>query len=189
VFRQARRAAQAVRADGGRDRVAPRPAVTIRRAPLPFSGGGVNQKASPCFTPDAPGNASAMNRKPTLLLALLLPLSARAAAKPLPPNEAAARMTLPEGFRATLFAGEPDLVQPIAFTFDDRGRLWVAECRSYPKWLPDGQAGTDRILIFEDTDGDGRFDKRTVFADGLSNVTGLEYGFGGIWVCSAPPLI
>ena len=59
--------------------------------------------------------------------------------KPLPPREAPLRMTLPDGFRATLFAGEPDVVQPIAFAFDARGRLWVAECYSYPKWLRDGK--------------------------------------------------
>ena len=53
--------------------------------------------------------------------------------RPLPPKAAAQAMTLPRGFKSTLFAGEPDLVQPIAFTFDDRGRVWVVECLSYPK--------------------------------------------------------
>jgi putative membrane-bound dehydrogenase-like protein len=109
--------------------------------------------------------------------------------KPIPPKEAPGKMTLPEGFHATLFAGEPDVVQPIAFCFDDRGRLWVAECYSYPKWHADPKQGKDRILIFEDTDGDGRFDKRTVFQDKLSNVSGIQYGFGGVWVCSTPNLI
>jgi putative membrane-bound dehydrogenase-like protein len=92
---------------------------------------------------------------------------------------------LPEGFTATLFAGEPDVVQPIAFAIDPRGRLWVAECYSYPEWSRDG-TGRDRILIFEDADGDGRFDKRTVFWDKGSNVSGLEVGFGGVWVCATP---
>src|SRR5262245_40667372 len=108
---------------------------------------------------------------------------------PRPPREAPMHFTLPDGFRATLFAGEPDVVQPIAMCFDDRGRLWVAECMSYPKWHSDPKQGRDRILIFEDTDGDGQFDKRTVFADKLSNVSGLVWGFGGIWVCSIPNLI
>src|ERR1700724_483347 len=90
---------------------------------------------------------------------LLLTLSkARAQDAPLPPREAPLRMTLPEGFKATLFAGEPDVVQPIAMCFDARGRLWVAECMSYPGWLADRTKGKDRILIFEDTDGDGVFD-------------------------------
>src|SRR6266704_1102013 len=74
---------------------------------------------------------------------------------PIPPREAPLRMTVPDGFKVTLFAGEPDVVQPIAFTFDDRGRLWVVECLSYPKWT-DQREGGDRVVIFEDTKGDGR---------------------------------
>jgi len=108
---------------------------------------------------------------------------------PVPPGEAAARMTLPEGFRATLFAGEPDLVQPIAFTTDERGRLWVVECMSYPHWIRDGKEGKDRVLILEDTDGDGRFDKRTIFADKLANLSGIAVGHGGVWLCATPNLI
>jgi putative membrane-bound dehydrogenase-like protein len=108
---------------------------------------------------------------------------------PLPPKEAPLHMKLPEGFKATLFAGEPDVVQPIAFAFDDRGRLWVAECYSYPKWHQNPDEGRDRVLIFEDTDGDGRFDKRTVFARNLANLSGIQYGFGGIWLCATPNLL
>ena len=106
----------------------------------------------------------------------------------LEPQEAARAMTLPPGFRATLFAGEPDVVQPIAMTIDDRGRLWVAEAYSYPIKLPANQA-KDRILIFEDTDNDGHFDTRKVFADRLNLVSGLELGFGGVWVGAAPELL
>ena len=73
----------------------------------------------------------------------------------------------------------------IAFTFDDRGRMWVAECLSYPKWSKDG-TGHDRIVILEDTDGDGKHDKKTVFAENLSNLSSLEYGFGGVFICSLP---
>jgi putative membrane-bound dehydrogenase-like protein len=109
--------------------------------------------------------------------------------RPFPPGEAARHMTVPDGFRVTLFAGEPDLVQPAAFTFDDRGRLWVAECLSYPNWLPEGVPGHDRILIFEDRDGTGHFTTRKVFCDNLANVTGLEVGFGGVWVCATPHLL
>jgi putative membrane-bound dehydrogenase-like protein len=119
----------------------------------------------------------------------LAALAALAEDKPLPPREAPLRMTLPDGFRATLFAGEPDVVQPIAFAFDDRGRLWVAECYSYPHWIKDGKEGKDRILIFEDADGDGQFDKRTVFHDKLANVSGLQVGFGGVWLCATPNLL
>ena len=97
-------------------------------------------------------------------------------------------MTVPPGFKVTLFAGEPDVVQPIAMAIDDRGRLWVAEAYSYPRRVPEDQA-RDRILIFEDTDGDGRFDTRKVFADQLNLVSGLEVGFGGVWVGAAPQFL
>ncbi len=106
----------------------------------------------------------------------------------LSPEKAAEVMTVPEGFKVSLFAGEPDVAQPIAFCLDDRGRLWVAEAYSYPVRRPDKEA-KDRILIFEDTDGDGKFDKRTVFTEGLNLVSGLEVGHGGVWVGAAPYLM
>src|ERR1043165_9475078 len=106
----------------------------------------------------------------------------------LSPEDAAKEMTLPPGFKATLFAGEPDVKQPIAFAIDDRGRLWVAEAYTYPIRAPEGE-GKDRILVFEDTDGDGKFDRRTVFMEGLNLVSGLEVGFGGVWVGAAPYLM
>jgi putative membrane-bound dehydrogenase-like protein len=108
--------------------------------------------------------------------------------RPIPPKDAAKAMTVPTGFKVTLFAGEPDVVQPIAMTFDDRGRLWVVECLSYPNWRADGTGG-DRVVILEDTDGDGTFDKKTVFLDNGSNLSGIELGFGGVWLCSVPNLI
>jgi putative membrane-bound dehydrogenase-like protein len=106
----------------------------------------------------------------------------------LPPKRAAQVMTVPPGFTVTLFAGEPDVRQPIALCLDDRGRVWVAEAYSYPVRRPDKEA-KDRIVIFEDTDGDGVFDKRTVFMEGLNLVSGLEVGFGGVWVGAAPHLL
>jgi len=106
----------------------------------------------------------------------------------LSPEEAAKAMTVPPGFKVTLFAGEPDVVQPIAMAIDDKGRLWVAEAYSYPARVPDDQA-KDRIIILEDTDNDGRFDKRKVFIDKLNLVSGLEVGFGGVWVGAAPYLL
>ena len=108
--------------------------------------------------------------------------------KPLPPDQAAAAWQLPSAFKATLFAGEPDIVQPIAFTFDDRGRVWVVECLSYPIWKEDGTGG-DRVTILEDTDNDGRHDKRTVFYDKGVNLSGIEVGFGGVWLTAVPNLI
>ncbi len=105
------------------------------------------------------------------------------AQQPLAPSQAAATMRVPEGVRVTLFAGEPDVMQPIGFCIDDRGRLWVAEAYNYPEH---GDRPGDRIVILEDRDGDGRFDQRTVFYDQLNYVTGIEVGFGGAWVMSPP---
>src|ERR1051325_8620133 len=106
----------------------------------------------------------------------------------LPPEQTAAAATVPEGFSLKLFAGEPDIRQPIAFALDDRGRIWVAEAYTYPLRAPEGK-GKDRILIFEDTNGDGKFDKRTVFIEHLNLVSGLALGFGGVWVGAAPRLL
>jgi putative membrane-bound dehydrogenase-like protein len=103
----------------------------------------------------------------------------------LPADRAAKFMELPEGFRATVFASEPDVIQPISFCIDDRGRLFVAEALNYGEWKPDGK---DRIIILEDTDGDGRSDSRKVFYEGFNYITGIEFGFGGIWVMSPPGL-
>ncbi len=112
----------------------------------------------------------------------------------LKPDEAAKAMTVPPGFSVSVFAGEPDVHQPIAFCFDHRGRLWVAEAYLYPHRhphpgpvLPENEkAKGDKIVIFEDTDGDGKFDKRTVFMEGLNLVSGIEVGFGGVWIGAAP---
>ncbi|HRX82318.1 MAG TPA: dehydrogenase, partial [Pirellulaceae bacterium] len=106
----------------------------------------------------------------------------------LPPEEAAANMTVPLGFRVQLAAGEPQVHQPIAFSIDHRGRVWVAEAHTYPNRAPEGE-GKDKIIILEDTDGDGTLDSRKVFAEGLNLVSGLEVGFGGVWVGAAPYLM
>jgi putative membrane-bound dehydrogenase-like protein len=115
----------------------------------------------------------------------------------LKPEDAANAMTVPGGFSVTLFAGEPDIHQPIAFCIDHRGRLWVVEANTYPRRHPESgpvlpekdRAKGDKIIIFEDTDGDGKFDKRTVFMEGLNLVSGIEVGFGGVWVGAAPYLL
>ncbi|MST00861.1 MAG: c-type cytochrome [Pedosphaera sp.] len=88
--------------------------------------------------------------------------------------------------RLELFASEPQIGKPIAFAWDERGRCWVAETRDYPHDVkPDG-LGNDRITICEDTDGDGRADKFTVFADKLNIPTGLVFANGGV-IVSQPP--
>ncbi len=106
---------------------------------------------------------------------------------PIAPERAAERMKLPEGFRVSLVAGEPQVIKPIAMTTDDRGRLWVVESHSYPHWLTDGRPGRDRILIFEEK-ADGRFEGK-VFWDKGTNLSGIAVGFGGVWLCAIPNLL
>ncbi|HUR57480.1 MAG TPA: PVC-type heme-binding CxxCH protein, partial [Opitutaceae bacterium] len=109
-----------------------------------------------------------------------------AAGTGLTPEAAARAMTLPPGFKSTVFAGEPDVHQPITFTIDERGRLWVIENYAYPNWSPYGR---DRIMIYEDTDGDGHFNTSKVFYDKLNFGSGIAVGHGGVWVGSPPYLL
>ena len=104
------------------------------------------------------------------------------------PQQTVAQMYVPEGFQVDLVVGEPDLHQPVAFAFDERGRIWVAEAYSYPTKRPAGQ-GEDKLVIFEDKDGDGSFETRKVFAERLNLVSGFEVGHGGVWVGAAPELL
>lgn len=104
------------------------------------------------------------------------------------PEQTVAQMYVPEGFKVDLVVGEPDLHQPVAFAWDERGRLWVAEAYSYPTKRPAGK-GEDKLVIFEDKDGDGRFESRKVFAEGMNLVSGFEVGHGGVWVGAAPELL
>ena len=103
------------------------------------------------------------------------------------PTQAMARMSLPPGFQIELVASEPDLVNPIAMCFDEKGRVWVTESIEYPRSEPG--KGRDRIKILEDTDGDGRTDKVTIFAEGLNIPSGIALGHGGVWVANAPHLL
>ncbi|MBI1842738.1 MAG: HEAT repeat domain-containing protein, partial [Verrucomicrobia bacterium] len=93
---------------------------------------------------------------------------------------------MPDGFQMRLFASEPMVVNPVAMTWDDRGRLWVLELYEYPLGAKPGATPRDRIKILEDTDNDGRADKVTVFADGFSLATGLLWGNGGVYLGQAP---
>ena len=93
-----------------------------------------------------------------------------------------------EGFEVNLFAGDPQMAKPIQICFDTKGRLWAACSSTYPQVLP-GQPNQDKILIMEDTDGDGKADKTTVFADGLLIPTGLAPGDGGVYVVDSTDLV
>jgi len=157
-----------------------------------------------------------MIRRVTLALLLLFPALAQAQkeygfdnSKPsgqpyLSPEETVRRMKVYPGFEVKLFAAEPLLTNPIAFTIDARGRVWAIESFEYPKRTPKGQTPRDRIVILEDTDGDGVADRRTVFAEGkdfpilperakaglpaFEMASGLEIGDGGCYV-GAPPYL
>src|SRR5205823_2057727 len=82
------------------------------------------------------------------------------------PDESVRRLKVPPGWEVKVFAAEPDVINPVAFTVDEKGRLWVVECFEYPRRTPKGRRPRDRIKILEDTDGDGRADKVTVWAEG-----------------------
>jgi putative membrane-bound dehydrogenase-like protein len=106
---------------------------------------------------------------------------------PISADEAAAKMTVPPGFKVEVVAHEPDIVNPVAMTFDERGRIWITESVEYPRH--EAGPGRDRIKILEDTDGDGRADKFTIFAEGLNIPSGIAVGAGGVWVGNAPHIL
>ncbi|NBN94920.1 MAG: glycosyl hydrolase [Verrucomicrobia bacterium] len=100
------------------------------------------------------------------------------------------RTQVPADMKLVLFASEPDIMKPIAFAWDARGRLWVCETSDYPHGVKeDQQQGNDRIKICEDTDGDGKADKFTVFADRLNIPTSLVFVDGGVIVAQAPNFV
>ena len=90
-----------------------------------------------------------------------------------------------DGYQINLFASEPMLANPVHMHWDTRGRLWVACSWAYPQLKP-GDVANDKIIILEDTDGDGAADKSTVFADGLYLPTGIEFANGGVYVGQSP---
>ena len=89
------------------------------------------------------------------------------------------------GYQVNLFASEPMLANPVHMHWDSKGRLWVSCSWAYPQLKP-GEAANDKIIILEDTDGDGAADKSTVFADGLYLPTGIELANGGCYVAQSP---
>ncbi|GAB5554194.1 MAG: ThuA domain-containing protein [Saprospiraceae bacterium] len=109
---------------------------------------------------------------------------------PLSPMESHKLMQVPPGFELQLFASEPDIINPITMDWDEKGRLWVVETVDYPNTVrEDDNIGDDRIKICEDTDGDGRADKFTIFADQLNIPTSMVFVNGGVLIAQAPHFI
>ncbi|MGV3661749.1 MAG: PVC-type heme-binding CxxCH protein [Prosthecobacter sp.] len=108
---------------------------------------------------------------------------------PFSPKGSMERTQVPADCELRLFASEPDIAKPIAFAWDDRGRCWVVETRDYPHGVNPGGEGQDSVKICEDTDGDGKADKFTVFADKLNLPTGIVFARGGIIVAAPPKFI
>ena len=134
-----------------------------------------------CALLTIPGETSGAGRQ-------LTGVYAPAATPALPPEEAAKKFAVPDGFEVRIFAAEPDVVNPVGMTWDERGRLWVVELYEYPLGAAPGTKPRDNVKILEDTDNDGRADKVTVFADGLNLATGVLVGHGGVFVGQAPHL-
>ena len=106
---------------------------------------------------------------------------------PRDPETAAKMMTVPEGFTVEVVAAEPDIVNPVAMAIDERGRFWITESLEYPRREPG--VGKDRVKICEDTDGDGKMDKFTLFLDGLNIPSGIAVGHGGVWIANSPDIL
>src|SRR6266508_4079963 len=107
--------------------------------------------------------------------------------EPLSPAEAIKRMKVPPGFSVELVAAEPDIVNPVAMTFDERGRIWITESLEYPKKA--AGPGKDRVKVLESTKGDGKFDKITTVIEGLNIPSGIAIGHGGVWVANSPDIL
>ncbi|MDP1588628.1 MAG: hypothetical protein Q8M07_12845, partial [Prosthecobacter sp.] len=109
---------------------------------------------------------------------------------PMSPHEALKALKLPKGFKATLFAAEPDVQNPIAMAWDAKGRMWVAENYTYAERAKRFDLGLkDRVIILEDKDWDGVAETRKVFTDNVQMLTSVEVGRGGVWLMCPPQVL
>lgn len=110
--------------------------------------------------------------------------------QPTPAKEALKALRLPEGFRATLFAAEPEVQNPVALAWDARGRMWVAENYTYAERQKRFDLGLkDRVIILEDRDWDGVAETRKVFTEDVQMLTSVEVGRGGVWLMCPPQVL
>lgn len=130
----------------------------------------------------APGLVVAQQPKPVIPHAQDQPPN-----DPRDPQTAARMMKVPEGFTVEVVAAEPDIVNPVAMTIDEKGRFWITESLEYPRRQPG--PGQDRVKVLEDTNADGVVDKTTVFLEGLNIPSGIAVGHGGVWIANAPELL
>jgi hypothetical protein len=109
---------------------------------------------------------------------------------PMSPQEALKALKLPEGFKATLFAAEPDVQNPIAMAWDVKGRMWVAENYTYAERTKRFDLSLkDRVIILEDKDWDGVAETRKVFIEDVQMLTSVEVGRGGVWLMCPPQVL
>ena len=107
----------------------------------------------------------------------------------LTPEQAVAKMSIPEGFDVSIYTSEPHIGEPIAFTFDAQGRVWVVENYNYVNRRSHKNEQLSRIQIFEDTDSDGVFDTKKLFADNITFASGIAIGHGGVYLGAPPNLV
>jgi len=123
-----------------------------------------------------------------VLIWLLFSLQARAIDGPLMPEQSLQYLKTEPGLKVELVAAEPLVVDPVAVAWDEKGRMFVVEDRGYPTGPGAGKPPAGQVVMLKDTDGDGKYDKRTVYADGLTFPNGAMPWNGGIYVTCAPYL-
>jgi putative heme-binding domain-containing protein len=106
---------------------------------------------------------------------------------PFTPQESVQRMTAPPGFHVDLVASEPEIVNPIAMTFDERGRIWITQSVEYPR--KSAGPGRDKVILIDGVDDQGHAKKISTFAEGFNIPTGVAVGYGGVWVMNSPDLL
>src|SRR5437762_3494593 len=117
---------------------------------------------------------------------ILVTSSAMAIDGPLSPEQSFRYLKTEPGLKVELVAAEPMVVDPVAVAWDEKGRMFVVEDRGYPTGPGKGTPPAGQVVMLEDTDGDGKYDKRTVFADGLTFPNGVMPWKGGVYVTCAP---